>query len=102
MGRVKHWTKYSVYAIAVALCKQHEFDPDIAFQCAWYALKANKQPPMSMYQILSRMSRVKHIPSISEAGMRVMLGNAAWHKKIYQFQIWREPPRELAMSQKQG
>lgn len=62
----------SPYALAVALCKLHNFDYDIAFLSAWYYLHGCR-PTATPYQVLARMEMVKNIPIVSEKEAQTML-----------------------------
>jgi len=66
-----HWSKCSVYAVARALSEQRGFDWDQAFRVAWWAMRANEQPPASAFVVLARMESVQNVPAVPEEVARM-------------------------------
>ena len=54
----------SNYAVAKALMDQHEFCHDVAYLSVWYTIH-DKPPKESSDQVLARIMRCKHVPTIS-------------------------------------
>ena len=66
--------QHPISAVAVALVKQHSFDPDIAYLSAWYS-QHSEMPKASWYQMVGYLQKVKRVPVITEADAAAMLRN---------------------------
>ena len=73
--------KYSVYAIAESLRRNHGFDFDIAFLSAWYGAGNHSAPVATPAQVVDRMMKARNCPRLSEEQAKQMLAAYAARKK---------------------
>ena len=77
---MKHWSKWSVYAVAKAVSEQHGMDWLEAFRLVWYSMHRNETPPQSVPAIEARMGQVEYVPEVPEKVLEMF--QASYRNKL--------------------